>query len=587
MSYTKNSVKLLKAVSQSENKLVLYTEFDGKYEIGDKLYIMVLDSGSTEYILDSFQSSSSTYRTIGYELLQKDGNKLIIDIDVDKLSTPIIGLTENNCYIGRTYIKSGSITNGIICGTLLYNVVVTPKNNLSLLWYQGILVTSSENVTNINFDSNNTGQLILKSEVNTDGTINSYYTTNNYNNGLTIINLLSTTMLLVNCDINAGILNNCNLDGKKNSINNGILNNCKVGRTYIVNGGEFINCTLHSLVTWNYGKWSSTWDGTYDAPFGPNTWKNGTWISGIFPYPRAWNNGRFLKGTFKGKIWYNGSFGTKDSISEEAYADTIFSGSSWMNGNFNGGLMLNSSWADGNWYNGKMKGDNVNSSIWNNGTFSGGYFSGSTWKDGIFNNGEMHNSIWKNGTCNSGTIYDTEWQNGIFNGGSLKNTNWIDGTFYNGKMEGGIWYHGSFYKGSMFGTDWMGGDLYFGLMNFVNWSGGTWHNGIANSVTFSGGTWKDGVFNYGEFKCGVWLNGSFNSGFFSGATNYQDAVWKGGNFYFGEFNGDWLGGTFHTGRNVSNIPSKDKINREYYQYNRAGLISNRYKTVRLPAKRKY
>lgn len=585
MSYTKNSVKLLKTISQYENKLVLYTEFDGNYIVGDKLYIMILDSGSTEYILDSFQSSSSTYRTIGYELLQKDGNKLTVDKDISDLPLSLTGLTENNCYIGRTYIKTGSISNGIISGTLLYNVVLEPKNNLSLIWYQGILVTSSENVTNINFDTNNNGQLILKSEVNSDGTINSYYTVNNYNNGLSLVNLSSSTLLLYKCDINAGVLTNCNLDGNQNVINNGILNTCYIGRTYKVNGGEFINCVLHSLVTWNYGKWNSNWDGvTAPIPFGPSTWKDGTWINGTFPYPRTWNNGRFLKGIFKGKIWNNGSFGIKDSISEEVYADTVFSGSSWIDGSFNGGVIVNSSWDNGIFYNGLLK-----NTDWKNGTFNGGTISGTTlsasiWRNGTLNNGSIYGLTWRNGTCNGGIFYDSIWQNGIFNGGSLKDTDWLDGIFYDGKMESGTWSSGSFHKGSMFGTEWIDGNLYFGLMNNVKWSGGTWHNGIANNIEFSGGTWKNGVFNFGYFYKGTWLNGSFNSGFFTGNT---ESKWMGGNFYFGEFAGQWTGGTFHTGRNQTYIPPKDIINREFYQYNKSGLISNRYKSVRLPAKKKY
>jgi hypothetical protein len=583
MSHTKNSVKLLKTIGQFENKLVVYTEFDGRYEVGDKLYIMVLDSGSTEYVLDSFQYSSSTYSTIGYELLQKDGNKLTIDRDISGLPIGLTSLTEGNCYIGRTYIKSGSVSNGVIYGTLLYDVVLEPKNNLSLTWYQGILVKSSENVTNINFNTNSTGQLILKSEVNTDGSINSYYTVNNYNNGLSIVNLSDTTLLLYKCNVLSGVFNNCNLDGNQNTVDNGILNDCYIGRTYVVNGGEFVNCVLHSLVTWNYGKWRSDWDGIGTVPFGPSTWKDGVWINGIFPYPRSWHNGRFLKGIFKGKIWNNGSFGLNNSISEEVYADTVFSGSSWKDGSFNGGVMISSGWDNGFFYNGLMK-----NTQWNDGNFNGGVISGTTltnskWYGGVFNGGSMYKTTWYGGTCNGGSIYDSEWRNGVFNNGSMKDTNWLNGTFYNGKMEGGIWYDGRFHKGSMFSTKWMDGNLYFGLMNFVNWSGGTWHNGIANGITFSGGTWKDGVFNFGSFNYGIWLNGSFNSGFFSGSSSF----WKGGNFYFGEFAGQWLGGTFHTGRYQTPIPQKDIINREFYQYNKAGLVSNRYRTVRLPAKKKY
>ena len=36
MNYTKSSVKLLKVISQYENKTAFYTEFDGNFNVGDK-----------------------------------------------------------------------------------------------------------------------------------------------------------------------------------------------------------------------------------------------------------------------------------------------------------------------------------------------------------------------------------------------------------------------------------------------------------------------------------------------------------------------------------------------------------------------
>jgi hypothetical protein len=133
MSYTRNSVKLLPIIENFENKVVLYTEFDGNFVVGDKLYVMVIDNLSSDYELDSFKYSSgkTLYNMIGYELYQKEGNKLILNINYTELN--ITSLTSNNCYISRIYIKSGSISRGIINGSLLYNVEVRPINTLNLI----------------------------------------------------------------------------------------------------------------------------------------------------------------------------------------------------------------------------------------------------------------------------------------------------------------------------------------------------------------------------------------------------------------------------------------------------------------------
>ena len=592
MNYNKNSVKLLSVIEKFENKVVLYTEFDGNYGVGDKLYIMVIDSGSTDYVLDSFQYSGNTYRSIGYELLNKEGNKLTLDIDYElTLGTGSTILTYGNCYIGRVYVKYGEIYSGVMNGSLLYDVSILPKNNLSLIWYQGILATSEDNIQYIDFNTNNAGNLLLKSELLNNGTINSYYTINNYNNGLTIINLLGDStnpLLLFMCNINSGVFNYCDVDGKSNSINNGILNNSHIRKTYIVNGGDFIDCILDSGVIWMNGTWDSSWTGATPTittnPFRISSWANGTWRNGIFPTPRTWVNGRFVKGVFNGKVWYNGQFGTKDStFADSGTSDTIFGPagtSSWINGSFNGGLMINSAWKGGNWYNGKFQ-----NSTWHDGTFNGGILSGSTWYNGTFNNGNIYSSTWINGTFNNGTIYSSTWEDGNFNNGGITDKcTWINGNFFGGKFENSEWQNGNFYKGSMFGSDWIDGNLYYGLMNSVNWTGGTWHNGIANSINFYDGIWNNGVFNFGYFYKGQWYDGAFNSGFFTGETN---SIWYGGNFYFGAFGGVWSGGTFYTGKIETTIPQKDIINREFVQYNKSGLIFNKYSTVKLPAKKKY
>ena len=583
MNYNKNCVKLLPLIEQFERYSVFYTEFDGNYEVGDKLYIMVIDSGSTEYNLDSFQSSSVTYHSIGYELLKKDDNKITLNINYNDLI--LSGITElniDNCYIGRVYIKNGLVRSGVINGTMLYNVSILPTSTLSLLWYQGIVAKSPNNIERIDFNTNRRGELILKSELTPDNKINSYYTINNNEIGLSIVNLFDDTITLRNCNINAGIINNCEIQGSNNFINNGYLNNCFIGSTYSINGGTLKDCILsNNTVKWNNGEWNSSWTGaTIDIPTNPFRtliWSNGTWRDGIFPSSANWENGRFVGGEFNGAAWLNGSFGTTKT-------NPLFNNTNWEDGDFNNGEFIGGRFKNGRFNNGK-----ISNSDWENGIFNDGEFINSTWEDGVFNFGVFSGSTWENGIFNGGTFIESTWKNGEFNNGNfLSNSVWEDGFFYDGKFEDSTWKNGRFYKGSMFNSGWEKGDLFFGVMNNIIWSGGTWHNGIANNVEFNDGLWKNGIFNFGYFYKGKWENGSFNSGFFSGKTSPSDAEWHYGNFYFGVFNGVWEDGTFYTGDDLTtSIPSKDIIGKEYIQYNESGLFSTRYETVKLPAKRKF
>lgn len=592
MSYNKSSVKLLSVIQNYENNTVLYSELDGNFTVGDKLYIMVIDSSTPEYSkIDSFQTVSNTYKSIGYELLSKEGNKLILDIDYTNLTTgigAITGLTTDNCYIGRVYISNGTIYNGSINGALLYNVSLVPKSILNLLWYQGILRTSPLNsVKNIDFNTITRNKLVMKSEVNNDNTINSYYTVNNYGIGLSIINLLPNSpqyLQINNSNINAGIFNHCEFvlpstAGVNDKIYNGIFNNCYIGSRYIIDGAILNYCELeNSFVEWRSGTWKSNpITDLSNNLFRTSVWSGGTWEDGVFPSTSIWFDGRFKKGTFNG-VWNNGTFGTKESI----LSDTIFNTTIWNNGSFNGGSFSGSTWMDGTFNNGVSSG-----STWYNGTFNNGTFTDCLhWYDGTFNNGTFNNSIWHDGTFNMGTFNGSIWETGDFNNGNFIDSTWYNGYFYDGKFENSTWNNGCFYKGSMFDSDWNDGDLFFGVFNSVDWYGGTWHDGIANSVKFFGGTWKNGIFNFGYFYNGTWLNGSFNAGYFSGETSLSDSVWKYGNFYFGEFSGLWSGGTFYMGKQTS-IPQKDIIGRPYMQYNKSGLFSTNYKSVRLPAKKKY
>lgn len=583
-SYNKNSVKLLPTIENYQNNTVFYTEFDGKYDIGDKLHIMVLDENSSDYIIDSFNTSGNT--NVGYELLHKDGNKLTLDIDYEELTltgltlSGITGLTESNCYIGKIYIKNGIIDRGIINDTMMYNIYLEPKSNFNITWKQGIIYSVDDKIKSINFDKKSENKLLLKSEI-LNGVMNSYYVEDC--DELSIINLSKNHLELLECNISDGIFYNSELSGYLHTINGGKLVNCSIGPNYIINGGELIDSELYDItIKWNNGTWNSSW--TSGNPFTPLIWENGVWKDGIFPDSTTWVTGRFLGGTFQGQRWNNGIFGYNDINREKCEA--VFQNTIWENGIFNGGNMINSTWENGDFNFGKMI-----DTTWNDGNFNNGTISGTTykeWKNGHFNGGTMEYMNWVNGNFNDGIMNNSVWVNGNFNNGLMDNSTWNDGNWFSGKFQNSSWLDGKFYNGSIFSSDWNDGELHFGILNDVDWSGGTWLNGVANNVRFYDGEWLNGTWNFGYFYKGNWYDGSFNSGYFSGLTSTTDATWYNGSFYFGAFDATWINGIFYTGDNVGSvIPPSDIIGKPYKQYNKGKLTNIVYTKDRLPAKKRY
>jgi len=565
MSTTKNAVKILPVIENSENKVVIYTEFESNFVIGDKLYIMCINTGSTEYSqLDSLAKSGYTNNIIGYELLGKTDNQLKIDIDYSGLT--ITGLT-TDCYIGRIYVKSGVLMRGIINGSMLYDVNLNRPNRTSITWKQGIIVTATTGITNINFQSKYTPtELILKTVLNSNNDIESYYTKNNYNIGLTKVNLSNSRLSLNNCIATEGYFNNCDLTSDISSnISGGLLSGCTVGMNYIIDGGNLIDTTLtHINIQWLNGTWSNSWTGTTGNPFTCLIWNDGTWKNGIFPNSAAWVNGRFLNGTFKGQVWVDGTF------NGGTFYNTV-----WKTGYFNNSpdnasssIMKGSIWEDGVFSGGVISG-----TTWITGTFNGGQMSACTWTTGLLNDGIIANgTIWEDGTVKGGNLSNIIWNDGMVENGTVENSTWNDGDFHNGIFKSSTWNGGKFYNGTIFDSNWINGEMFFGTVNRLNWTGGTWHNGIANGINFYGGVWENGVFNYGTFYGNVWKNGSFNSGTFG--TNTLNANWNNGMFYFGDFSGaTWTNGTFYVGNRCNPIvPDKDYIGKPYLQYNKPGLM---------------
>jgi len=588
--FNKSSVKLLPIIENTDNKVTFYTEFDGEFEVGDKLYIAVNNTGITEYtLLDSLVNTGSTDANIGYELLKKEGNRIVLDIKYDTFITSLNSLTPETCFIGRVYITNSTINRGIINGCLIKDTSTQPLSKANIEWKQGILFDTLGSITNIDFNSKSENtKLILKTIINSKGQVESFYTYNNYGVGLTIINLSDNIFQLGECNITAGVFNNCVIKGNNNIISGGELYNCYIGDSYIINGGKLINCEFESSnATWNAGSWGSEYTGTTNNPFKPLTWNNGTWEYGIFPSDSTWVNGRFKNGIFNGLSWNDGEF-----------LDGEISGTTWNNGIFNNGIIYNS--------------------YWDNGIFNGGVMYDTTWNNGIFNNGAIYSTStkynWNNGTFNSGIITNMNWLNGTFNDGTVSGCTWSTGDFYDGKFTGGSiwtdgkwyngefedskWYNGDFYNGIMKNSWWQYGSVYYGvfidmssfIMNGRGWLDGIWYNGTMNNVSVANIDWYNGIANESQFGNTssvsiIWRNGSFNSGTFGGWGNSE---WQDGKFYYGTFSGDdWKNGTFYTGAVTTYINPKFKTNKPFKPFKEFGIFSKNYRRRRYPRRRRY
>lgn len=591
-NFNKSSVKLLPIIENTNNRVTFYTEFDGEFEIGDKLYIAVNDSGITEYdILDSMVNTGFTNSAIGYDLLDKVGNKIVLDIkyDIFRLSYTSTNLTEDTCFIGRVYIKNSIINRGIINGCLIKDTETEPLSKANIEWKQGILFDTLGIISNIDFNSKSlNSKLILKSIINTKGVVESFYTENNYGKGLSIINLSDNTFNLINCDITAGVFNNCVLEGDQNEISGGEFFNCFLGDTYIVNNGRFENCEFETIsCEWNDGNWYNDYTGTTNNPFRPLTWTNGVWEYGRVPTDCTWLNGRFKGGIFEGNSWYDGEFEEGEFIN-----------SGWNNGNFNNGVMSASVWNNGN-FNGGVMFDTV----WNNGTFNDGviYSTGShfNWMDGTFNGGVMTDMNWLNGDFNGGIFSGSTWTDGDWYNGKLIASDWITGNWYNGEFEDSTWTDGKFYNGIMKNSKWNNGSVYYGTFLDMNdypnkcFLNGIFYNGVLNNVFVFKIDLYNGIANNSVFGSGSpaskinWYNGSFNSGIFGVSGGGGDYNWSDGKFYNGTFSGVWENGTFYTGDITTYIKTKYQVGKSFKPYKEFGAYRKHRRRRRYPRKRRY
>lgn len=607
-NFNKSSVKLLPIIENTNNRVTFYTEFDGEFEIGDKLYIAVNNTGITEYTeLDSLANTGCTDSLIGYELLEKKGNRIVLNIIYDTFILILNSLTPETCFIGRIYISNSEINRGIINGCLIKDTSTQPLSKSNIEWKQGILFDTIGAINNIDFNSKSSdSKLVLKSIINTKGEIESFYTYNNYGIGLSIINLSDNTFQLNECDISAGVFNNCNIEGNSNRITGGELYNCFVGDTYIIDGGRLVNCEFESSnVIWLDGTWSNDYTGTtLNNPFKPLTWEDGTWEDGMFPVSCTWLTGRFKNGLFNGLSWNNGEFETGE-----------FSGTTWTNGIFNGGVIYDSTWINGIFNDGVIIDTRWMDGIFNNGSIYSTTPSFKAWDKGIFNNGTMTHMNWGDGTFNNGIISGCTWTKGDFYGGKFTgDSTWKDGKFYYGEFENSVWELGDFYNGIFKKSYWENGSVYYGVfidmspfvINKTGWKEGIFYNGTLNNVIMVKSIIHNAIVNDSYIGVNsalseiIWYNGTFNSGVFGGGGS-STSTWYDGKFYYGTFSGDtWVNGTFYTGDIATYINPKFKTNKPFKPYKELGIFKKstsessldffgylRDRRYRLPKKRRF
>lgn len=590
-----NAVKLLPYITNNNGKVKLYTEINSNIKVGDKVFIMYNQSGSTSgvtdsYMMDSFLEFSGCTDYIylsqlqGYNVIEINDNNNEITID-RYYDNRFVNKKIYDHYIAKIYIKNITINGGEIDGVEIANCTfnTTVDTSIDINLVQAVILSGAsyyirykDKYDSLYISTNSTINTGLTASIyrpyiyqnaitfNQDPTpSSSYYTNNNNKYGYQYIYHTEIN----SCRIDNGyyedcIIVDCNIYG-------GHFNNCSVFNS-VIHDGLYNNTSIDTNSTWENGTWSG-------GTFGLVTWYNGIWVDGVFK--GTWKNGVFNGGIFSGSTWYNGIFQGGDMV------DSV-----WKNGSFNRGNIRNSIWNNGTfnggnmqqctWYNGTCFGGTLTNVTWATGTFNNGTFDSGFWSGGTFNNGNFFNSYWDNGTFNNGTFNSQNyapsisnsalapldlsnsniskyWRTGIFNNGVFTNSIWSGGTFYNGSFQdGSLWISGYFKYGKFIASSWIEGDFANGTVTKSYFHDVNWSNGIWNSGTL-------GVPLDGEFPSVNWYNGKFNSGVFgyNGSLSPKNINWYNGDFYGGTFYNEYIdcnqpgfisyggfsGGTFHNG----------------------------------------
>jgi len=588
MSNKKNAVKLLPKIDSVDNYVILYTEFDGFFDIGDRLYIMAIDTSSDEYqYLDSINNYNSTSDKMGFVVLDKIGNSIKINRKYDDLSENIDTI-KSDCYIGTVYIKNSTIKTGYINSALLNNVILDTNENDKLRIMQCVLSKlNGDTINNTILEKKyNKSDLILKTDI-IDDNIESYYTYNNYDNGLTIINLSDNRLDINGTDIYDGIINNCDIY-TNTIIDNFPDNNNLMGHwSFDDLSGEIILGNLNKDITLYNG----------------DVLVNGISGNAVFRYLVSDSTGIGILNDinlnhntdFSMSVWFK--LERYNGYDTSLYTTSVLS---FENDNYNFGIYINKPGSspilkfgvngvnDSNdnilsldygityntWYHCVFVNDNGIINQYINGEFISGMTNNIEYGD-IFDVLIGYNkSISKNdfsapfrGSIDEFRIYDKiltgdeikilyDNPGGDFSlkkyiySGLLNNCNINDGYIIKGGTFNDctvssltIWKNGKWINNS--------DDIVDNPFKCKFWENGTWEGGTFPNSYWNDGTFVSGIFN-GDWNNGIFINGTFDESNWSGGT-FNDGLFKNSNWYGGIFdngtfeNSNWLNGTFNNG----------------------------------------
>ena len=600
MSNKKNAVKLLSKIDSIDNYVILYTEFDGFFDIGDRLYIMAIDTSSDEYqYLDSINNYNSTSDKMGFVVLDKIRNSIKINRKYNEF-TKNINSINSDCYISTVYIKNSSIKTGYINASLLNNVMLDTTENNKLRIIQCVLAKLNGSVINntILEKKYNKKDLILKTEI-IDNKVESYYTYNNYDNGLTIINLSDNRLDINGTDIYDGIINNCDiytdtsisnlpnpnnllghwsldeLDGKiisgnlnKNIVlnsgnilvdgisNNGIFRSLPLDESGIgvLNGINLENSNTFSISIWfkleRYNGYDISLYTTSVLCFRNNDYKFGIYIDSPGDSPilnfGITDNNELLNiefGIEYGK-WYHCVFVNDSGLIKQYINNEL---KSELNNTINYSGIFD-----------MLIGYSMNIPREKFSSPFRGIIDEIRVYDKVLTDDEIK-SLYDNPGgdfslkkyIHSGLLNNCNIDNGyIVKGGTFNNctvsdlTKWEYGKWVNSYNEiennpfkSNVWEDGIWEGGRFPDILWKNGRFISGTFN------GIWDDGVFINGTFKDSNWNNGIFNNGLFENSNWSGGTFNNG------TFENSNWSGGTFNNGTFeNSDWYGGTFHGGQ---------------------------------------
>ena len=328
------------------------------------------------------------------------------------------------------------------------------------------------------------------------------------------------------------------------------------------NNGKFVDSRESTIFTfdYDYSRNNKLWQG---GVFNGGDFYNSLWVKGTF------NDGNFYFSDWTGGIWNNGILGKKDLRAIETtlayYGPTTSFGATftiWNNGVVENGMVGGQGRVD--WYNGRMLSGvfsseartNTTYAEWHDGEFYGSSFTKEArWRNGKFYSGKFLSEYgWKNANflTHSNNPLDYGWGGGEFFGGefgmssTFTNSVWFDGVMHGGMFMGRFWRDGVFLNGNFYGSLDRNKESNEALLDYKTGFYGLWNNGHVNNLLYD--VKKDRLFiteqtqlsnnsNKKKLLNANLYNVSWKNGTFSHENGmFNDSMWLGGEFKFGEWN---------------------------------------------------